>query len=432
MIKLGSSNIGRLYFGSNAIGKAYLGSNLVYQSGAQPQPTTIPYIRGGGDGSYIDTGITPDNTTRVVLWARNISPYTEYVYVFGSRVALTDSAFYFYAPSNYYSFIGSFALCFGNSGEIRTAEAFEYMSNYHKYELYNGELLVDDVAIAYTTSSSFSSANTIHLFGLNNNGAHVTSGKPIDICACKIYKNNVLVRDYSAVDSPSVGLYDAVSDTVFTNTGSGSFTYGTFNKNAYKPLEYIECSTGQYFNTGVYGTYDLPITCVMMPTNTTAQWTSILGERISSPANSCDFALGTATAGEDNMRLYWRFGQNTTSGQAFGGSTSNKLTNKKIIVVKKEATAYVYRDFTQIGSNQKSGVPTSFSTTYPLAIGTLRTGASSYDTSTYIGRFYHINFGATKNYVPAKVNGVAGMYDTYNDVFYPSDSETAFIAGPEL
>lgn len=30
-----------------------------------------PYIRGGADGSYIDTGIIPNENTRVIVWARN-------------------------------------------------------------------------------------------------------------------------------------------------------------------------------------------------------------------------------------------------------------------------------------------------------------------------------------------------------------------------
>lgn len=47
-------------------------------------------------------------------------------------------------------------------------------------------------------------------------------------------------------------------------------------------------------------------------------------------------------------------------------------------------------------------------------------------------KYYFLGFGSNRNFVPAKVNNVAGMYDTYNDVFYQSASGTAFVAGSEI
>jgi hypothetical protein len=131
------------------------------------------------------------------------------------------------------------------------------------------------------------------------------------------------------------------------------------------------------------------------------------------------------------MRCYWRFGANTTSAQAFSGSKTNKLTNKEVIVRKTNATLYVYYNWAQIGSNAKSGVSSSFETSQTIAIGTYKTGDSSYSPECFIGRLYYVSF-QTKIFVPAKVNDVAGMYDTYNDVFYPSETSTEFEAGPEV
>lgn len=61
MSYLGTNKIGKMYLGNTEIAKAYLGSDLVFQKGGA-QPVMIPYIRGGADGSYIDTGIIPDST----------------------------------------------------------------------------------------------------------------------------------------------------------------------------------------------------------------------------------------------------------------------------------------------------------------------------------------------------------------------------------
>ena len=73
----------------------------------------------------------------------------------------------------------------------------------------------------------------------------------------------------------------------------------------------------------------------------------------------------------------------------------------------------------------------SYSTEVPLAIGTCWVNNTSTVISSFVGNIYYVNLGEY-NYVPAKVNGVAGMYDTYNDVFYPSTTSTPFTAGPEI
>ena len=59
-------------------------------------PVMIPYVRGGGDGSYIDTGITPDPTTKVIVWARNWNPgysYFNWVYFYVHTEDVTLSGF---------------------------------------------------------------------------------------------------------------------------------------------------------------------------------------------------------------------------------------------------------------------------------------------------------------------------------------------------
>lgn len=424
-MKFGNTNIGGMSFGSTKIGGAKFGNTLVFQPGGQPQPVMIPYIRGGANGSYIDTGITADNTVRVIVWARNFNPATGFI--FGSRVASAQSAYCLgsHAAAN----TGRIRIDY-NQGQTFADDQFANLSHYHKYELYQGVLKVDDVEQASATDGTFSNNINIHLLGVNTNGTHENPGLPIDICACQIYKGGNLVRNYTAVNTPSSGLYDAVSETLFTNAGSGSFTYGEFDRNAYTPLEYIECTGAQYFDSGAYGTYSGTIVSKFMPTNTTPQWTLLLGFRTST--NSCDISLGTATAGQDNMRCYWRFGANNTSGNAFNGSTSNKLTNKAVVAYKLSGTLYMYYNNAQIGSNSKSGVSSSFRTTYPMAVGTIRTEESAYSGNCFIGRLYYVGFDSDRSFVPAKKGSRVGKYDTYNDVFYESESGTPFIAGPTI
>jgi len=398
--------------------------------GEPPTPhVLIPYIRGGADGSYIDTGITPDNTTKIIVWARNFNPAgVGYTRLFGSRIAYQNSMFSIVADSNQQT--GSIGICYGGNALIDVTDAWVYMSHYRKYELSADGLFVDDVLINAIPEDSFASNISIHLFGENTNGSHTDTELPIDICACKIYKGGVLVRDYSAVNSSQMGLYDAVSGSIFQNAGSGSFSYGTFDTEAYMPLEFIECTSEQYFDSGLYGGYSLPVLSKLMPTSSTPDWYGIMGIFRNSPAQCCGFSLGTATSGQDNAIMYFRVGPNITHVKCFSGNASNKLTNKAVVVRKTNNEAYVYYNQSQIGTGTRSGVDPSFVTDETFVIGGTRSSGTTFTDVKFYGRFYFVGFGAQKNFVPAKVGAVAGMYDTYNDVFKPSETDEPFLPGP--
>ena len=429
MIKLGTNSIGAVYLGSNKIGKAYLGSNLVFQSGTQPQPALIPYIRGGADGSYIDTGITPDNTTRVIIWARNWNPATSNNMLFGYMDSSNNTNGFSLATWSAAS-TGRIGVYYGvyNNPYVIVDDAFKYLSGYHKYELDAGAFKVDDVTIATAPSATISTNNTLHLFGRNTGGTHSNAALPIDICACKIYKNDVLVRDYTAVNSPSVGLYDAVSDTVFTNAGSGSFTYGTFNSSAYTPLEYIAASGSSYFLTPAIGSYSLPIVTKFRPTATNAEWFSPIGGRDNTNGtNRCEIYTGNTTY--SNARIGAVLGD--TSEYLYSTTTAGAVRNKDVIVVKNNNTFTAYYNNAILGSAVTFSVASSYSTGAPLSVGTTWENHLSSDVSSFVGNIYYVGLGGY-NLVPAKVAGVAGMYDTYNDIFYPSTTSTPFTAGPEL
>lgn len=420
MSYLGTNKIGKMYLGSTSIGKAYLGSNLVFQQGGA-QPVIIPYIRGGADGSYIDTGIVPDSTTSVIVWARNFNPNSGFI--FGSRVAIRNQAFALNANTGTQS--GRITVNYGDVVKnTSSGDHFRYLSGYHKYEMQPISISVDDTQL-FTGSGTFSGNSlNLHLFGINNGGTHTSTISPIDICACQIYKNNVLVRDYTAVNTPSVGFYDAVSQTLFTNAGSGSFTYGEFDKNAYTALEYIECDGNQYFDSGAYGTYAGGIITKFMPTNTDAKYHTLLGYRTTT--NSCDISLGTNTSA--NIRIYWRLGANDTSGRAYD---SSNLTNNAVVAVKSNKTLTIYKNNTQVGTDTRSDVSPTFKTDYSLSIGKRRKSETLFFEG-FIGNLYYVGLASDRSFVPAKKGSKVGMYDTYNDAFYPSATNTPFIAGPTI
>lgn len=414
-MQFGNTKIGGMSFGSTKIGGAKYGSTLVFSPGGGVQPVMIPYIRGGADGSYIDTGITADNTVKVIVWARNFNPVSGFL--FGSRVAITQNTFGI--GSHDYEATGDIRLDYAQSN-YTARDQFKNLSHYHKYEFYDGTLNIDDVAVATATTGTFSNNLNIHLFGLNVNGTHSGTTAPMDICSCKIYKNNNLVRDYTAVNTNSVGLYDAVSQTLFTNAGSGSFTYGEFDKNAYTPLEYIECSGSQYFDSGIRGSNSLNYV-VKFQNGGTSSWPDLFFAQTSNSLKRYGLAFGDSTT--PNSVVFFTFNK-TNKNYAYGRS----FAGKDLIAVKSGVNHYLYENNTQ--KTKQTHTAATFTTDYNIFVGAGNdAGSVVYE---YTGRIYYLGFSNSRNFVPAKVNNVAGMYDTYNEQFYPSESETPFIAGPTI
>lgn len=383
--------------------------------GLTPPPSVIPYIR--ANSAYIDTGITPDQTTRVIVWARNFNPGT-FVWLFGSRVAYQNAAFNISLPDG--ASTGSIRIGFNNTN-TDAADKFSLLSNYHKYELDGNVLKVDNTVVATATSETFSNQYNIHLFGMNNAGNHVAAGLPIDICACKIYKGGNLVRNFIPVNTPSVGFYDSVSETVFTNAGNDSFTYGTFDMVGYTPLQYVECQS-THIDTGILGTYSLPIVVKFQPNSSNTGFKFLLGSRTSSSSGRCDFMIGNSTT--TNASFYFDY---HTASNIIYNSTSQ--TGNVLVWIKKNNTSTIYKSGTRLGTI--TGATTqSFATAYNIYIGALNNAGTA--ASAFCGRIYHVGMGSSANFVPAKQGNEVGMYDTYHDVFYKSISSTPFVAGPEL
>ncbi len=384
----------------------------------------IPYVRGGGgDGSYIDTGITPDQTTKVIVWARNWNPGGSlgYTWLFGSRVANQDSMFGITLMNE--ANTGKLRASFGSENED-LSDMWNYMSDYHKYELSKDGFFVDDVLISPVASETFSNNHNIHLFGLNNAGSRIDTKVPVDICACKIFKNDTLVRDFTPADSPSVGLYDAVSETLFTNDGTGSFTYGKFKKDNYIRLAYIGCSGSQNFDTGIRGGYATPIVAYFRPTGTTAKDRDFFGARTANNSAQFEFRVGNSTTANSTMQARL----SNSYGSIYSGTSK---TGSDLVLLKKDNTFDVYENGSAVGTSQTVTSSADFVTSYNVYAFTLN-NAGSATSQRFEGRVYFLGFGAERNFVPAKKNNIVGMYDTYNDRFYQSETSIPFVVGPAV
>ena len=85
--------------------------------------------------------------------------------------------------------------------------------------IYNG--------ITYTTSAKDHTQGNTHFY-LYTQSPPSTRTSKLQIYSCKIYDNEVLVRDFIPVRKGTAGyLYDKVSGTLFGNAGTGDFVLGS-------------------------------------------------------------------------------------------------------------------------------------------------------------------------------------------------------------
>lgn len=393
--------------------------------GGSPTPPTpqnlIPYIRNNDSNAYIDTGITPDNNTHIIVWARNFNPQS--IALFGSQTAANGTGVMLSSYTRYNT--GGLRLDY-NDTYVTTLNQFARLSGYHKYEIDQGVLKVDDETVSSITDAEFSNNYPIHLFGCNRGGAHVGTALSMDICACKIYKNNVLVRDYTPVKSPSVGFYDSVSGTVFTNAGNGSLSYGEFNANAYSPLEYIVCTGTQWFDSGINGKNGTILSAYFMPLSTSDTSHALFGTMVS--GSGSDYLLAQfGSANYPNSRLTAYFG--STTGQLLRSNTTNRMTDKDIVFsLGRDGNCQLARNGSTYGTAYDFTISAGIETTRTVKVAALDNNGNV--VHPFQGRLYYFGIGTISNYrslVPAKKNGVVGMYDTFNDVFYSSESGTPFV-----
>ena len=192
-MKLGSTDISKVYLGSTEVSKAYLGSVQVHGS-SLPYDAEVEYLQSSGT-QYIITAINGQKNQEVKMLI-NLSSFNG----FGANYGLN---------------LTSATLSMNTLQEI---DLIDNGSN--RITIING-------ATAQTRSATSQSHpfNIFNLGGATPVSSFMSAGK---IYWLKIWNNGSLVRDFIPVRVEHTGyLYDKVSETLFGNAGTGSFTLGS-------------------------------------------------------------------------------------------------------------------------------------------------------------------------------------------------------------
>lgn len=234
MIAIGSTQISKVCLGSSELSKVCLGSTEIWS----PQPSPLPYdaeieYLAATGTQYIDTGFYPKttNTNIKVENKFNKSVLNGDHCVLGARTGNTGDKG-FKLPN----FCDSTLECQGivdagsNVGQGNLNGSFGINTDYvFVAELQKGtqNFYINGV-LNKSTSSTRSGCNAggnLYLFAMHQSGTKwFFNGK---IYYCKIWQDDVLVRDYIPVRVGTTGyMYDKVSGQLFGNSGTGSFTIG--------------------------------------------------------------------------------------------------------------------------------------------------------------------------------------------------------------
>lgn len=178
--------------------------------------TKLEYIQSSGE-QYINTKFKPNGNTRVVTTIEG-SLATTGAWFFGTRTANGVKS---------YSFL-----------TYKGAYRSDYGSKTGALSAYNpiGKIVIDKnknstsvngIVIDTLNSQSFQCDYNLYLF-CNNNGGSAASFFGFSMYSCKIYDNNVLIRDYVPCKDNigTIGLYDAVNNQFYANSGTGTFIGG--------------------------------------------------------------------------------------------------------------------------------------------------------------------------------------------------------------
>ena len=176
--------------------------------------TQIAYLQSTGT-QYIDSGVKGDSDVRVTADFEITAFGSGTTFIFGAQG--TDSIRYTLGMTS----AGAFRSDFGTAMTSGSAASLNTRYSADK----NGNVCIVGGQTLTSAAATFTGTTNIYLFARSYSSI---SCSKIKMYRCKMYKAGALVRDLVPArnSSGTLGLYDTVNGTFYTNAGSGTFTAG--------------------------------------------------------------------------------------------------------------------------------------------------------------------------------------------------------------
>ena len=182
------------------------------------------YLESDGRRQYIDTGVVPNNNTRVIC-EYLFRPGVNRAFVFGARNGNRVASFLHRGITGSQS-TADYGTDQVNFGAVTANTRYTIDANKNVWTLTDEQ---QQSIVRTFTSQTFVANCTIVLFAMSNNDDVYNYRDPSVIVSAKIYDNDVLVRDYQPkirrVDGVT-GFLDVVNDTFNPSANGEHFLYG--------------------------------------------------------------------------------------------------------------------------------------------------------------------------------------------------------------
>lgn len=372
----------------------------------------LEYIKSTGT-QFIDTGIPAGTNTSIEVDAKlnAINNRTTMMGNWGTRenenlrwcvFFYNDNRLYFYISTSNYSWVWS-----SNVGNRMT-----YKIDHNKFYV-NGNLYKD-----FTSKGNIDTQKNTLIFTASSDGSDACY---MTLYACKVWENDVLVRDFIPVRRKSdneICLYDKLTEEFYTNRGTGSFSAGpekNQNINDFYKLEYIQSTGTQYIDTE------------FIPTSNNR--VNVIFSNYTSSNNVPIFSAGTAWSDSQfilaDLNGYFSYFYKSSVTNIDNVSTAKHNYSLYRGTILKDGVEYIHDDtdrnlnYTSMklfGDNRYSKYA-NFSL-YELLIYNKEGN----------------NETLVKDLVPVKrkENNELGLYDLINNIFYVNNGTGEFTAGPEI
>lgn len=408
----------------------------------------VDYIQTSG-GEYLSTGVT--GTARWEFDIQFTNPTTRQLMGYGG----TGAEYWGIANASGNAGGGKYGLASWSYINIDAGNRDNIVHNYGENGKYYLDVNGSSISLGVTNVTS----KEYGLFNLGSaSGDYDVKAK---LYRLKAIQGGELVRDFIPCYRKSdgvVGLYDRVNDKFYTNSGSGSFTYGsdiyvtadtsvlvpdnhkiyanwslntytvTYNTNngtllpsGYTPVEYVQASGGQYINTGYNPNYYTNVVYDFeYVSGDSNRWIPILGQRVNDTSGM--FAFWVNSSSYSMAVNYGTVDSSTISNtNGFGRHIYSNNNNK------------FYLDGTLVQTISTD----NFSSSYPLYIFALNSTDQVAEARNLNGKVYHLRIYddgiLVRNFIPAKnSNGTVGFYDSVNGIFYTNSGTETFGVGSSV
>ena len=202
--------------------------------------TELEYIQSSGT-QYVDTGFIPNQDTRIDTRFSATGVANRNIFVYGSGVDSSTSAFELYPWGERMQFN------YGNDGRFPgPAIANNIITTVQDKNV--SKYIINNTTYSETHYiQSFTTPYTLTLFALHRANM-VMPDSGMKLYSCQIYDNGTLVRNFVPCKNPSgsFGLFDLVENKFYSNVGTGSFTGGDFVSTYEFMLTYPRLSSTDY------------------------------------------------------------------------------------------------------------------------------------------------------------------------------------------